>query len=641
METLFGAGLSNAACAAGLAVLAWLISQVFRRPALSHALWVLVLLKLVTPPIWNVPISIPAVSIPPAQAARVENDSVLSVSTPTESKDLSFDYRAPAPSQAHTAWVPHAFRALWLAGTVACALVAALRLRRFRGILIHCVLASPDVQREAHRIGALLGLRIVPVVYLLPGPISPMLWAAFGRSRILLPSELWDRLTGTQQSSLLAHELAHFRRGDHWIRILELIVTSLYWWNPVLWWARHELHIAEETCCDAWVAWALPDSAPDYASALIETIDFASLHRSMPVPASGIGKLGTLKRRLLMIQQGNNTRRLGIVGTLMVCSVALLLPLRPGRAQSASQAAGIGNSKPKAADSRPTSRESKESANGTGVGLWNRRLSDVSFEDVPWTTAIARLHEMSGIRFEIDRQTLEAVGIRDQTPVTIKLHNVAPGTVLQQIMQAAAPKRTMMMKVTDGAVRITVASKPLGVQSLLDRTLPTVQFDGVNFGDVVDFLRDVSGANLMVDWKAIEPAGIFPNTPVTTHLKNISFGRALTEILNAAGGGQAKLGYRIDQDVITISTTAALSKQYIVQIYNVRDLTWNGIKPNQLIETIIDSVDPQSWKLRGGSGGDIREDSGDLTVTQTPANQHAIAELLVNLRQLTKSARTK
>ena len=51
-------------------------------------------------------------------------------------------------------------------------------------------------------------------------------------------------------------------------------MTALYWWNPVLWWARQALRDVEEQCCDAWVVWAFPDAAKSYAETLLETLDF-------------------------------------------------------------------------------------------------------------------------------------------------------------------------------------------------------------------------------------------------------------------------------------------------------------------------------------------------------------------------------
>ena len=41
-----------------------------------------------------------------------------------------------------------------------------------------------------------------------------------------------------------------------------------------------------------------------------------------------------------------------------------------------------------------------------------------------------------------------------------------------------------------------------------------MNFSGVAFADVIDFLRDVSGANIHVDWKILEAAGIGKDAPV-------------------------------------------------------------------------------------------------------------------------------
>ena len=47
----------------------------------------------------------------------------------------------------------------------------------------------------------------------------------------------------------------------------------------------------------------------------------------------------------------------------------------------------------------------------------------------------------------------------------------------------------------------------------LDSVVPEINFDGVGFGDVMEFLRDVTGANIVVDWNSIETAGIDRNAP--------------------------------------------------------------------------------------------------------------------------------
>src|SRR5439155_14590304 len=155
-----------------------------------------------------------------------------------------------------------------------------------------------ELQQEAIRLARLFGLEESPGVWLVPGVVSPLLWAVAGYPRLMLPASLLKRLDGVQQATLLAHELAHYRRRDHWVRLVEFLALGLYWWCPVVWWARRELREAEEECCDAWVVWALPEASKAYANALVETLDFLSgSPAALPPVASGLGHLNLLRRR--------------------------------------------------------------------------------------------------------------------------------------------------------------------------------------------------------------------------------------------------------------------------------------------------------------------------------------------------------
>ena len=64
MSQLIEIGLTNAALATGLAVLAAAVERLGRRPALGHALWLLVLIKLITPPLVGLPVPWPAAPRP-------------------------------------------------------------------------------------------------------------------------------------------------------------------------------------------------------------------------------------------------------------------------------------------------------------------------------------------------------------------------------------------------------------------------------------------------------------------------------------------------------------------------------------------------------------------------------------------------
>ncbi len=134
-----------------------------------------------------------------------------------------------------------------------------------------------------------------------------------------------------KQETLLVHELAHLRRRDHWVRMLEMVVMAFYWWCPVAWLVRRALRDAEEECCDAWVVSMLPTAARAYADALLDTVDFlAGSAPVLPLGASGLWHVRRLKSRLALIIRGGVPRRLSRAGTAGVVSLSILMvPLRP------------------------------------------------------------------------------------------------------------------------------------------------------------------------------------------------------------------------------------------------------------------------------------------------------------------------
>jgi beta-lactamase regulating signal transducer with metallopeptidase domain len=378
METLLRIGLSNAVVALLMALVVVTVACVWRRPAVLHALWLLVLVKLVTPPLmwvrvpWPViadpaqvavspmpepspvepPLEENAVFVSDSEAMRETSSVEISVEStasggrkPPDSSssprldDKSGGLRPPFAKEIETLPIPGwiaATCAVWLAGALAWYVLALFRLRRFRRMLRHAAPAPESLRQRTQRLAEKLRLRRCPGVWLVPGRVAPMLWAAGGRPRILFPADLLKQVGVEQQNALLVHELAHLRRRDHWVRWLEFTAAGLYWWNPVLWFARRELREAEEQCCDAWVTSTLPGAGKTYATALLETLDFLSdAPPATPLLASGVGRVVDLKRRLTMIMRGTTPRTLGWRGAMAVVGLgALLLPLLPAWVQA-------------------------------------------------------------------------------------------------------------------------------------------------------------------------------------------------------------------------------------------------------------------------------------------------------------------
>lgn len=373
MTSLVAGGLSNALWAALLAAVALASSRWLRRPALAHLLWIIVLAKLVTPPLVELPLdrwlgrpsgwlSEAAASFKPANAS----EPAASVARPkTEVPPVASQSRATASEAAIVPvepWSDSAARekaataaaagrrfritpaglirfaaAIWLAGSAALAVWMARRAWRFRAFLKQAGRGDAALQARLDRLARRTGLKAAPQLVVVENVVSPMLWGLGSLgcgcgARLVFPGPLARRLDDESCDALLLHELAHYARGDGWVRLLELAAQTLYWWHPLVWLARREIEAVEEECCDAWALARQTGTRRLYAEALLATVDFLYEPPLAPLPpaACGLGEAPLLRRRLTQIMCGDAARHASRPAkALVLAAAAVVLPLRP------------------------------------------------------------------------------------------------------------------------------------------------------------------------------------------------------------------------------------------------------------------------------------------------------------------------
>ncbi|WP_419943361.1 M56 family metallopeptidase [Candidatus Palauibacter sp.] len=280
-------GASKLVLSVGLAGVAWIVQRRLGWPSLAHGLWLLPLAALLVPPLVSIPIW-PREADPVAAVAAAG----LSGAEPTPLAGAILVGWLKSHGKEGLVW-------LWLLGTASVLGWTLVRTLRFHRSLVRASeVAPPSVQRTAQEIARNLGLGAVPTVYATPAHVSPMVWWAGGKTRILLPSPLLAAMDGVELRCILAHELAHVRRRDRVVRWLEWLACAAFWWNPVAWWARRRLRASEELCCDALAITALDGAPRMYAGALLRVIDFMS---TTPAPgpltfASTIDRCGRASR---------------------------------------------------------------------------------------------------------------------------------------------------------------------------------------------------------------------------------------------------------------------------------------------------------------------------------------------------------
>ena len=354
MQSIVQTGLINAAMATLLALAVFTLTRFWRAPPIVYALWLLVLARLVSPPLIELSILgylhpyLPSPEV--IGTAQVPGPSAGPIALDRWGPGFSLDIERDGPSagggvgatgltaRQSDAWTTWIFL-IWLTGSASSLLINGRRIVRFHRLIRFTPRAPGNLRARVSRIAGDLGLKRCPDVHLIEAPVCPMVWSLGSSPKLLLPVGLVARLDDEELSTLLAHELAHLRRRDHWVRWFEFFVRTLYWWNPVAWWAQRELHLAEEQCCDAWVLEAFPEKSEAYGKALLKALCYASeIQPQLPSIASGIGATQSIRRRLKMIASMRTKRSLSALErSTLVLAAALALPFFPAFAQQADE----------------------------------------------------------------------------------------------------------------------------------------------------------------------------------------------------------------------------------------------------------------------------------------------------------------
>ena len=146
---------------------------------------------------------------------------------------------------------------LWLTGLAAMLIVGAVRYLRIKGRLSDAALLREGVFASD-------AIRVPFILALLP-------------PRIYVPAGL----EGKALDFVLAHERAHLRRGDPWVKLLSYLLLSVHWFNPLVWLSFYLVSRDMEMSCDERVLSGMEGEAEDYSRTLLA---FAA-GRRFPAPA--------------------------------------------------------------------------------------------------------------------------------------------------------------------------------------------------------------------------------------------------------------------------------------------------------------------------------------------------------------------
>ena len=228
------------------------------------------------------------------------------------------------------------------------------------------------IKRQARRVG----LKTAPAVALC-SRVTVLTVIGIIKPVILLPASLALGLAPQQLEALLAHELAHIRRFDLAVNLLQRLIEALLFFHPAVWFVSRRVSVERERACDDTVI-AAGWQRVNYADALVRMAELCNGERNLAtadsaalLAASG-GRSSQLKRRVLRILGNSDMPALrltrgGLVFLmLLLASFALTPAVLQSWAENAGQVSDLSESGDEAieatepGDSRPDDRRGRE-----------------------------------------------------------------------------------------------------------------------------------------------------------------------------------------------------------------------------------------------------------------------------------------
>jgi hypothetical protein len=159
------------------------------------------------------------------------------------------------------------------------------------------------------------------------------------RPIVLLPPATLLGVTPQQLEALLAHELAHVRRHDYLVNVLQIVSETLFFHHPAVWWVSRRIRVERELCCDDIAVQACGDPI-SYAHALSKVG-----RQSVARPRLAVGSAdGPLLRRIQRLLGVTTTAPPVSPGWLIVASTAIVPLLLAGAGAQATRPGTVAQS---------------------------------------------------------------------------------------------------------------------------------------------------------------------------------------------------------------------------------------------------------------------------------------------------------
>ncbi|MEQ1827915.1 MAG: M56 family metallopeptidase, partial [Pirellula sp.] len=356
--------LENAVWVALLAIVVESVTRWTKSYRLANLLWLLVLIKFFIPPMvhLDLPLPINQLSIsqqapPHAEGERIppkfelqfatalaNSNSVIAESTDGQESSSNASLHGVTDNRtkdvdtnkfvAVTAWSKMfhglgrmSFYSWILVGwtCISCVWFAllAIRLWRFHRQLAGLLITEESTNEVLTTVARKVGMGGAATVRTVDVQMSPIVTVGLRSTRIILPTKFLQTTSRDGLIATIAHELAHVRRGDHWVQRFALFAIGIFWWHPAAWFAVKRLRQSQDICCDMDVLIWFPKLSIPYAEALVEAA--ALTQRVSPAFALAFSDQHSLRSRIECVLRREATPQWSKVRVACLMGIGSLL----------------------------------------------------------------------------------------------------------------------------------------------------------------------------------------------------------------------------------------------------------------------------------------------------------------------------
>lgn len=298
-----------------LALIAWVIGRVWKKmpPILSCGIWLIVFLKLA---ISVMPLALELPFLP----AKAPINLVANPVQPTRGL-IELSGMATPPAQLS---VSSYLLAVWGLGVCLLLAIAFMALAKLRAkVKLADPLTDPDLLSLVANLSSQMGLRKVPPV-VISNQESNAMTIGIAKPIILIPRSTLDTCSREEISFILAHELAHIKRGDAWLALLPQMVSALFFFHPAVWIANREFELSREAACDQIAVRTLGASQDAYGRLLLK-LSSPGEDANPPFVFGISSHFRILSRRIFMLKESSTTSRRPLVA-LALAGVFVAVP---------------------------------------------------------------------------------------------------------------------------------------------------------------------------------------------------------------------------------------------------------------------------------------------------------------------------